>query len=86
MVGETGVLAAAERLFAMIVPDLASVEPSFNPLLLKRDIVRRARAFRHPAGWWPVRGFGLGLTLRQKNFDKYAKLLFEYTLRSDGSH
>jgi len=85
MVGETGILAAAERLFAECAPDLASAEPSFSPLLLKRDIVRRARAFRHPAGWWPASGFGLGLTLHQKNFNKYAKLLFEYTFRSDGS-
>jgi L-alanine-DL-glutamate epimerase-like enolase superfamily enzyme len=85
MVGETGILAAAERLFAECTPDLASAEPSFSPLLLRRDVLRRCRAFRHPAGWWPTSGFGLGLTRSQDNFTKYARPLFEYTLKSNGN-
>jgi L-alanine-DL-glutamate epimerase-like enolase superfamily enzyme len=63
-VGETSILAAAGRHFALCSPRLAYVEGSFAPYLLAKDPVEPAVAF-HQEGFGPtLSGPGLGINVK----------------------
>jgi hypothetical protein len=68
MVGETGILAAAQDFFREIAPGLASVEPPLPGLLLGRDIARRRRG--EP---------GLGIAVNPSSLGKFAEKIHEET-------
>jgi muconate cycloisomerase len=60
-VGETSILSAAGRHFALSSPELAYVEGSFSPLLLTRDPVRQPVAFGPEGLAQALPGSGLGV-------------------------
>lgn len=64
-VGETSILAAAGRHFALCSSDLAYVEGSFAPYLLARDPVRSPVVFQDGGVGLPLSGPGLGVEVRE---------------------
>jgi len=80
MVGETGILAAAQRHLLAVAPLVTAVEPAFNRFLLKRDIVRKSRR-----GRWAIKprslerdcpGFGLGIEIDEKAMTRFGESIF----------
>lgn len=82
MVGETGILAAAQEFFLEIAPGLASVEPPLPRLLLRRDIVRRPLAIPGRSAMRPRRKSGLGVAVDFGTLRRYAEKIQEETFRS----
>ncbi len=78
LVGETSILGAAGRHFALAVPDLIHVEGSYNRHLLETDIAHPRMGFGLNGFARPLKGYGLGVHLdesalaecaiEQKNF------------------
>jgi L-alanine-DL-glutamate epimerase-like enolase superfamily enzyme len=64
-VGETSILAAAGRHFALCSDHLAYVEGSFAPYLLARDPVEHSVVFHDEGIAPPLVGPGLGVTVRE---------------------
>jgi L-Ala-D/L-Glu epimerase len=60
-VGETSILSAAGRQFALTVPRLAYVEGSFSPYLLDRDVVSQPVVFNGGGMAFELPGPGLGI-------------------------
>ncbi|MDO9532950.1 MAG: enolase C-terminal domain-like protein [Deltaproteobacteria bacterium] len=60
-VGETSILAAAGRQFALTVPYLSYVEGSFSPYLLVRDVVSQPVVFNGGGMAFELPGPGLGI-------------------------
>jgi L-Ala-D/L-Glu epimerase len=60
-VGETSILSAAGRHFALAVPQLSYVEGSFSPYLLLRDVVTRPVVFGDGGQAQELPGPGLGI-------------------------
>jgi L-Ala-D/L-Glu epimerase len=80
MVGETGILAAAQRHLLAAAPRVTAVEPAFNRFLLKRDIVHMSRP-----GRWSIKprsldsdcpGFGLGIEIDEKVLVRFGESIF----------
>jgi len=60
-VGETSILSAAGRQFALTVPHLSYVEGSFSPYLLVRDVVSQPVIFNGGGMAYELPGPGLGI-------------------------
>ena len=60
-VGETSILSAAGRQFALTVPHLSYVEGSFSPYLLVRDVVAQPVVFNGGGMAFELPGPGLGI-------------------------
>jgi len=72
LVGETGILTAAGRWFANLVPELIFAEGGYGKILLKDDIVHQPVKF-HFAGRIPTpKGPGLGIQVDLKKLIKYS--------------
>jgi len=63
LVGETSILGAAGRHFAMAAPDLIHVEGSYNRRLLGKDIAYPRMGFGLNGVAAPLEGYGLGVRL-----------------------
>lgn len=62
-VGETSILAAAGRHFALCAPELAYIEGSLAPFLLTRDPVAQPVVFNHGGLGYQLPGPGLGVAV-----------------------
>ncbi len=71
-VGETSILAAAGRHFALTNGPLAYLEGSFAPYLLTRDPVAEPVAFGRGGAGLPLPGFGLGIRVLEDMLDDMA--------------
>jgi muconate cycloisomerase len=71
-VGETSILAAAGRHFALTTPDLAYLEGSFAPFLLTRDPVADPVVFGPGGLALPLVGPGLGVRVLEETLDELA--------------
>jgi L-alanine-DL-glutamate epimerase-like enolase superfamily enzyme len=71
-VGETSILAAAGRQFALTVPQLSFVEGSFSPFVLLRDVVAPPVAFNGGGIAYELPGPGLGIEVLEGSLDELA--------------
>ncbi|MBW1992421.1 MAG: hypothetical protein JRI59_09970 [Deltaproteobacteria bacterium] len=71
-VGETSILAAAGRHFALCSPSLAYVEGSFAPYLLRTDPVETPVGFQEEGLGLPLPGPGLGIMVREEMLTELA--------------
>jgi L-Ala-D/L-Glu epimerase len=71
-VGETSILSAAGRQFALCFPDLVHVEGSFSSFLLSRDPVRQPVAFDYAGLAHELPGPGLGIEVMDPILDELA--------------
>ncbi len=71
-VGETAILSAAGRHLAAYLEEVEFVEGSFGTLLLAEDISRNSINFGHGGRAILLRGFGLGIEVREEILEKYA--------------
>ena len=71
-VGETSILSAAGRHFALTVPNLSYVEGSFSPYLLVKDVVAQPVGFNDRGMAYELPGPGLGIEVLQDALDKLA--------------
>jgi L-alanine-DL-glutamate epimerase-like enolase superfamily enzyme len=65
-VGETSILSAAGRHFALTVPHLSYVEGSFSNYLLVKDVVAQPVIFQKGGLAHELTGFGLGIEVLEK--------------------
>ena len=72
LVGETGVLSAAGRIFAAHHADCAFVEGSYGTLLLKEDIVSQSVRFGFGGRAPIMKGAGLSIDVIEEKVVKYA--------------
>ncbi len=73
MVGETGILSAAQRHFLNIVPDVLFLEGSYGTHLLKEDVTRQNMTFGFGANPKPMNDFGLGIDVDENKLNKYSE-------------
>jgi L-Ala-D/L-Glu epimerase len=71
-VGETSILSAAGRHFALASPQLSYVEGSFSPYLLVRDVVSQPVAFNGGGMAYELPGPGLGIEVLLSALDDLA--------------
>jgi L-alanine-DL-glutamate epimerase-like enolase superfamily enzyme len=71
-VGETSILAAAGRQFALTVPQLSFVEGSFSPFVLLRDVVAQPVVFNGGGIAYELPGPGLGIEVLEPSLDELA--------------
>ncbi len=71
-VGETSILSAAGRHFALTVPQLSFVEGSFSPFLLVRDVVAQPVAFASGGVAYELPGPGLGIEVLEDALNELA--------------
>jgi L-alanine-DL-glutamate epimerase-like enolase superfamily enzyme len=71
-VGETSILSAAGRHFALTVPHLSYVEGSFSPYLLVRDVVAQPVVFNDGGMAYELPGPGLGIEVQKDTLDELA--------------
>jgi L-alanine-DL-glutamate epimerase-like enolase superfamily enzyme len=71
-VGETSILSAAGRHFALTVPHLSYVEGSFSPYLLVRDVVSQPVVFNGGGMASELPGPGLGIEVLASALDELA--------------
>lgn len=71
-VGETSILSAAGRHFALTIPNLAYVEGSFSPYLLVKDVVAQPVIFNDAGMAWEIPGPGLGIEVLEDALDELA--------------
>jgi L-alanine-DL-glutamate epimerase-like enolase superfamily enzyme len=71
-VGETSILAAAGRHFALTVPQLSYVEGSFSPYILLRDVVVQPVVFNGGGIAYELPGPGLGMEVLEPSLDELA--------------
>ena len=65
-VGETSILSAAGRHFALTVPHLSYVEGSFSNYLLVKDVVAQPVVFQGGGLAYELPGFGLGIEVLEE--------------------
>lgn len=65
-VGETSILSAAGRHFALTVPHLSFVEGSFSPFLLAKDVVSQPVIFNGGGMAYELPGSGLGIEVLEE--------------------
>ena len=80
-VGETSILSAAGRQFALTVPHLSYVEGSFSPYLLVRDVVSRPVVFNGGGMAYELPGPGLGIEVLLTALDELAVTHYVETSR-----
>lgn len=73
LVGESGILSAAARVFLQLVPEVRFVENSYGSFLLAEDLVRERTRFGYGGRLRPLRGPGLGVTLKEVALERLAK-------------
>jgi L-Ala-D/L-Glu epimerase len=78
-VGETSILSAAGRHFALTVPQLSFVEGSFSPYLLVRDVVAQPVVFNGGGMAEALPGPGLGIDVLVSALDELAVSHYEET-------
>jgi muconate cycloisomerase len=71
-VGETSILSAAGRHFALTVPHLSYVEGSYSPYLLARDVVVNPVVFNGGGLAQELPGTGLGIEVSLSALDELA--------------
>jgi L-alanine-DL-glutamate epimerase-like enolase superfamily enzyme len=71
-VGETSILSAAGRHFAMCFPDLVYVEGSFSAFFLSRDLVQQPLAFNYAGQAPALPGPGLGVEVMDRTIEELA--------------
>jgi len=71
-VGETSILSAAGRHFALTMPQLSYVEGSISPLLLVRDVVTQPVFFNGGGLAYELPGPGLGIEVLESALDDQA--------------
>lgn len=71
-VGETSILSAAGRHFALTVPRLSYVEGSFSPFLLVRDVVAQPVIFNKGGVAYELPGPGLGVEVLEDALEELA--------------
>jgi L-alanine-DL-glutamate epimerase-like enolase superfamily enzyme len=71
-VGETSILSAAGRHFALTVPQLSYVEGSISPFLLVRDVVAQPVVFNGGGIAYELPGPGLGVEVLESALDELA--------------
>jgi L-alanine-DL-glutamate epimerase-like enolase superfamily enzyme len=71
-VGETSILSAAGRHFALTAPNLSYVEGSFSPYLLVRDVVAQPVVFNGGGLAYELSGPGLGIAVLETDLDELA--------------
>jgi L-alanine-DL-glutamate epimerase-like enolase superfamily enzyme len=71
-VGETSILSAAGRHFALTVPQLSYVEGSFSPYLLVRDVVAQPVVFHGEGRADELPGSGLGIEVLEDALNELA--------------
>ena len=76
-VGETAILSAAGRHFALGVAGLKYVEGSFGTHLLERDVARQDMTFRRGGVGRPVAGPGLGVDVLPERIEPYIRIRHE---------
>ena len=81
LVGESGVLSAAARVFLQLVPNVKFLENSFGSFLLEADLVYEKTRFGYGGKIKPLRGAGLGVSLNQDALAMHATLVAEYHVR-----
>ena len=72
MVGETGILAAAGRLFLQMVPDTRFTEICYSTFLLNEDITSPNLRFGYGGRMAALRGLGLGVGIRPEGLEKFS--------------
>lgn len=72
-VGETGILSAAGRHFAAVVPELLFAEGSFNRHLLAEDIVEEDLTFGFRGRAPVLDASGLGVTIKRRALEQYCR-------------
>jgi len=70
MVGESAILAAAGRQFLQMVPDVRFTETGYGSFLLAEDLSRESVRFRYGGRLPPLRGPGLGVTIRRDRLQR----------------
>jgi L-Ala-D/L-Glu epimerase len=76
-VGETGILSAAGRHFAFLVPGIRHREGSYDRYLLKENLTAEDLTFGY-GGWAPpLGGIGFGITVDRARLNKYTVEKFE---------
>jgi muconate cycloisomerase len=71
-VGETSILSAAGRHFALTVPHLSYVEGSFSPYLLIRDVTTQPVVFNDGGMGYELQGHGLGIEVLEEALSELA--------------
>lgn len=71
MVGETGILAAAGRLFLQMVPDTSFTEICYSTFLLREDITSCNLRFGYAGRIPKARHPGLGISIRRDRLEKF---------------
>jgi L-alanine-DL-glutamate epimerase-like enolase superfamily enzyme len=71
-VGETSILSAAGRHFALTVPHLSYVEGSYSPFLLARDVVENPVVFNGGGLAHELPGSGLGINVSLNTLEELA--------------
>jgi len=80
-VGESGILSAAGRHFAFLVPGIRHIEGSYDRHLLEQNLTEEDPTFGY-GGWAsPLRGPGLGVTVKRGILDTYTVEKHEIALR-----
>ncbi len=72
-VGETAILSAVGRHLAAYLENIEFVEGSYGNLLLAQDIGRNSVNFGHGGRARLLRGFGIGIEVRESILEKYAE-------------
>jgi L-alanine-DL-glutamate epimerase-like enolase superfamily enzyme len=80
-VGETSILAAAGRHFALTLPQLSYMEGSYSPYLLARDVVVQPVVFNGGGMAYELPGPGLGIAVLPGALDEMAVSHYVETVR-----
>lgn len=75
MVGESGILSAAQRRLLQMIPPPRFVEGNYGRLLLKDDLTRPSPRMGFGGRLKPLGGGGLGVTLRPEKLSRYGRLV-----------
>lgn len=82
-VGETGILSAAGRHFAFLVPEIRHMEGSYDRHLLGDNLIDEDLTFGY-GGWArALGGIGLGVTVNRGKLERYALGRFEMPFAAD---
>jgi muconate cycloisomerase len=80
MVGESGILSAAARVFLQLVPEVEFLENSYGSFLLAEDLVKQKTRFGYGGRIAPLKGPGLGVTLNEEAVERLTEKVAEIKL------
>lgn len=75
MVGESGILSAAQRRLLQMIPAPRFVEGNYGRILLRDDLTRPSPCMGFGGRLRPLRGEGLGVKVRTDKLARYGKLM-----------